>query len=266
MLDSWFPRTPTFLLTVLALGLALGSFLNVVIYRLPRSESLLWPRSRCGSCGHSIRPWHNVPLLGWLFLRGRCADCHARIAARYPLVETIGALITLLACLLPATPWRSLAALWLGLSLLAVFFIDLDHRIIPDEISLGGTVLGLALSFVTIGFVPALTGALLGGGILFLLAWGYEKTRGRAGMGMGDVKLALMLGAFLGWQGVVLTLLLSSLVGALLGIALLASRRGTATTALPFGCFLAPAAWVALLFGPRIWSWYLGLFTLAAHP
>ena len=265
-MSSWLPPSPILLPLIVVLGLCIGSFLNVVIYRLPREQSLLWPPSRCGACGHAIRPWHNIPLLGWLLLRGRCADCRGAISPRYPLVEALGGVVALAALLLPTTPWSSLAAAWLGWSLIVVFFVDLDHRIIPDEISLGGTLLGLALSFVTIGFVPALLGAILGGGSLFLLAWGYERTRGRAGMGMGDVKLAAMLGAFLGWQGVLLTVMLASVVGSVLGIALLLSRRGTGATALPFGCFLAPAAWAAFLFGPSIWSWYLSFFTLSARP
>ncbi|MBK8230246.1 MAG: prepilin peptidase [Candidatus Eisenbacteria bacterium] len=265
-MNSWLPNVGSLYLLVGALGLCLGSFLNVVIHRLPRNESLLWPPSRCGGCGKAIRPWHNVPLLGWLVLRGRCADCNASISVRYPLVELLGGVLTLLAFAFAPTPWHSLAALWLGLSLLAVFWIDLDHRIIPDEISLGGTAFGLVLSVCTIGIWPAVLGALLGGGGLFAIAIGYEKSRGRTGMGMGDVKLALMLGAFLGWQGVLLTVMLASVFGSLLGITLLLTRRGDGATALPFGCFLAPAAWAALYLGPRIWDWYLGLFPLAAHP
>lgn len=257
---SWLPTHPLVVAIVLSLGLCFGSFLNVVIHRLPRGESLAHPPSRCGSCGHGIRPWHNVPVFGWLLLRGRCADCLARISPRYPMVELGGGALTLLAAFAFDTPVESAAALFVLLSLFAVFFIDLEHRIIPDEISLGGTVLGLVLSFWTRGFLSALIGAATGAGGLLLVALAYKKVRGRDGLGMGDVKLAAMLGAFLGVPGLVLTVLLASFGGTLLGLGLMARKQGTGMTALPFGSFLAPAAGITLLWGPDIWSWYLGLF------
>lgn len=258
--DGWFPLEPLALAWAAILGLCLGSFLNVVIHRLPLGQSLLRPRSRCPHCGHAIRPWHNLPVLGWLWLRGRCADCRAAIPVRYPLVELAGGLFTLTAVLAFPTPWHSAAALWLFLSLLAVFFIDLEHRIIPDEISLGGTVLGLVLAHWTIGLRPALAGAVAGAAGLFLVGWFYRRIRGRDGMGFGDVKLAAMLGAFLGLSGLVMTVLFASVLGSATGIALIAVRRGSGATALPFGSFLAPAAVVALLWGPAVWGWYLGFF------
>lgn len=260
MTSSWLPLEPGSVAIVLALGLCLGSFLNVVIARLPRGMSLLRPGLRCPECGHPIRPWHNVPLLGWLILRGRCADCRKRIPLRYPLVELGGGALVFAAVYLCSSPLRSLAALWLLLALLAVLLIDWEHRIIPDEISLGGTALGLLLSPWTIGWKSALAGAAAGALGLFLVAWLYQRLRGRAGMGMGDVKLAAMLGAFLGLSGIALTVLLASLVGSVLGLGIMAARKGTGTTALPFGSFLAPAAAITLLWGPRIWHWYAGFF------
>lgn len=257
---GWFPLDPLPLAYASILGLCLGSFLNVVIHRLPLGQSLLRPRSRCPHCGHAIRPWHNLPVLGWLWLRGRCADCRAAIPVRYPLVELAGGIVALTAVLAFPTPWHSLAALWLFLSLLAVFFIDLEHRIIPDEISLGGTVLGLVLAHWTIGLKPALAGAAAGAAGLFLVGWFYRRVRGRDGMGFGDVKLAAMLGAFLGLSGLVMTVLFASVLGSATGFALIAARRGSGATALPFGSFLAPAAVVALLWGPAVWGWYLGFF------
>jgi leader peptidase (prepilin peptidase)/N-methyltransferase len=254
----WLPREPIALSTVFVLGLCLGSFLNVVIHRLPRGESLGHPRSRCPRCGHRIRPWHNIPVLGWLLLRGRCADCGLPISPRYPLVELAGGGLLLVAATVFPTPLHSLAAAWFFLSLTAVLFIDLEHRIIPDEISLGGTALGLLLAHWTVGLVPAVTGALAGAGGLFLVSLAYRVLRHRDGMGMGDVKLAAMLGAFLGLPGVVLTVLLASLLGSILGVTLVVTRRGSGTTALPFGSFLAPAAAFVLLWGPRIWAWYAG--------
>jgi leader peptidase (prepilin peptidase) / N-methyltransferase len=253
---------------VAALGLCLGSFLNVVIYRLPRDLSLWRPGSHCPACGHPIRAWHNLPVLGWLWLRGRCADCRVRIPVRYPLIELAGGLLLLLAVFYRPQPaglsgpvWvQAVSGGWLFLSLLAVFFIDLEHRIIPDEISLGGAVLGLALAHWSLGLVAALLGLAAGAGSLFLCGWVYQKLRGRAGMGLGDVKLAGMLGAFLGLKGIVLTVLLASFMGSLLGIALILRRRGSLASALPFGTFLAPAGAAAFLWGPRIWAWYMGLF------
>jgi leader peptidase (prepilin peptidase) / N-methyltransferase len=276
------PFDPALIILVLVVGLCLGSFLNVVIYRLPRGLSLLRPGSSCPACGAPIRPQHNLPLIGWLLLRGRCADCRAPISLRYPLIELGGGLLAGIAFFgLPLvwsgpaglSGWQqaaaagvfpvrghwilvSLAALWLLDSLLAVLFIDLEHRIIPNEISLGGTAVGLVLSPWTIGLGSALVGAASGAGALFLVGWVYQKACRRDGMGLGDVKLAGMLGAFLGLKGVLLSVLLASFLGSLLGIGLIALHRGSRLTALPFGSFLAPAAAVALLWGPRIWAFY----------
>lgn len=257
---GWMPFQAGSVFLVFALGLCLGSFLNVAIHRMPRGLSLLRPASRCPLCGHSIRPWHNVPLLGWMALRGRCADCGAPIPVRYPLVELAGGLLALPAAFAFPAPAHSVAALWLFLALLAVFFIDLEHRIIPDEISLGGTILGLSLSPLTIGLAPAALGAACGAGALLLIRWGYRITRGRDGMGLGDVKLAAMLGAFLGVPGLGLTVLFASILGSAWGGTLVLLRRGSGGTALPFGSFLAPAGAVVLIWGPRIWQWYMGLF------
>ncbi len=257
--QTWPPADPLTLMVVALVGLCLGSFLNVVIYRLPRGLSLLRPRSSCPRCGHAIRPWHNVPVAGWIWLRGRCHDCREPIPARYPLIELLGGGLALLAVLAFPSPWASLGAWWLLFALLAVFVIDLEHRIIPDEISLGGTALGLLLSPATLGLRSALGGVAIGAGSLYLISWIYQKRRGRSGMGLGDVKLAAMLGAFLGIQGVVLTIILASLLGSVLGIGLILFHRASRTTALPFGSFLAPAAVAAALWGPRIWAWYAGM-------
>lgn len=259
-MTSWVPAWPHAVITVAALGLCLGSFLNVVIHRLPLNQSLMRPRSRCPACGRSIRPWHNLPVLGWLLLRGRCADCGASISPRYPLVELAGGGLALLAVYSLAGPLETLAGMWMFFGLTAVFFIDLEHRIIPDEISIGGLLLGLALAHWRIGLVSALAGAAAGAGGLFLTGWIYHRVRGRPGMGLGDVKLGAMLGAFLGLTGVVLTVLMASVLGSVLGIGLMAARRGSAATALPFGSFLAPAAIITFLWGGQIWAWYLGFF------
>jgi leader peptidase (prepilin peptidase)/N-methyltransferase len=260
-MSSWIPVDPLTVGVVFAIGLCVGSFLNVVVYRLPRGISIVHPRSRCGACGHPVRPYDNVPVLAWLILRGRCRDCRSPISPRYPTIELAGGLSMLVAIFAFPRPIESLVAAWMLFSLLAVFFIDLDCRIIPDEISLGGTALGLVLSPWTIGLGESLAAAAVGAAGLFLLGRIYERARGRPGMGLGDVKLAAMLGAFLGFPGLLLTILLASLVGSGVGLALMAFRRADGATALPFGSFLAPAAMAVLLFGSRIWSWYVGLFT-----
>jgi leader peptidase (prepilin peptidase) / N-methyltransferase len=258
-----FKDLPGIWLLLTLLGLCLGSFLNVVIYRLPRDLSLWRPGSRCPGCGKPIAPYDNIPVLSFLLLRGRCRKCGIAISPRYPAVELLGAVCVLAGALfsdglLPAAV-RSLFLL----AMVAITLIDLDHRIIPDEISLSGVVLGLILCpAVGVPRLDGLIGAAVGAGALLGVALAYRALRHAAGMGMGDVKLAAMLGAFLGWKGVFLTILLGSLLGSVLGIALLASRRATGRTALPYGTFLAPAAGVVLLAGPRIWAWYLGLF----HP
>jgi leader peptidase (prepilin peptidase) / N-methyltransferase len=258
--SAWLSWAPLPAAVLFALGLCFGSFLNVVIHRLPLGLSLVRPRSRCPRCETPIRARHNVPLVAWVWLRGRCASCGAPIPARYPLVELAGGVFALLAGFAFPSPVATVAAFWFFLALLAVLFIDYDHRIIPDEISLGGTALGLALSHWTVGWAASAAGLAAGAGALFLVGWIYQRVRGRPGMGLGDVKLAAMLGAFLGPLGLLLTVLLASLLGSVAGITLILRRRGTGATALPFGSFLAPAGMVALLWGGRIWSWYLGAF------
>jgi len=256
-----FKEIPGIWILFALLGLCLGSFLNVVIYRLPRDLSLWRPGSRCPGCGTPIAPYDNVPVLSYLLLRGRCRKCQIPISPRYPAVELAGAACLLVSAFvsdgLLATTVRSVFLL----AMVAVTLIDLDHRIIPDEISLSGVVLGLIVCpFIGVPRLEGLIGAVVGAGALLGVAMAYRAIRNVAGMGMGDVKLAAMLGAFLGWKGVFLTILLGSLMGSVFGIALLANRRATGRTALPFGTFLAPAAGVVLLAGPRIWAWYLGLF------
>jgi leader peptidase (prepilin peptidase) / N-methyltransferase len=243
------------------LGLCLGSFLNVVIYRLPRDLSLWRPGSRCPGCGTPIAPYDNIPIMSYLFLLGRCRRCRVKISLRYPAVELVGAACVLVSAWVSGGLLAAAVRAVFLLAMVAITLIDLDHRIIPDEISLSGVVLGLVVCpFVGVSRMDGLIGALAGAGALLGVALAYRALRHIAGMGMGDVKLAAMLGAFLGWKGVFLTILLGSLLGSILGIALLANRRATGRTALPYGTFLAPAAGVVLLAGPRIWAWYFGLF------
>jgi leader peptidase (prepilin peptidase)/N-methyltransferase len=248
-------------LVLFLLGLCIGSFLNVVIYRLPRDHSIVTPPSACPACGAHIRPWDNVPLLSWIALGGRCRDCKAPIPWRYPAVELAsGLLVVGLAWAIGPKP-SLVPALVFSLALVAVALIDLDFRIIPDEISLGGLVVGLfARGFTVDGVLAGVIGALVGGGALYLVATGYKRATGLDGLGGGDVKLAGMIGAFLGWPGVFLTIFGAAIAGSFVGLALIVLRRGDRRTALPFGTFLAPAAVFVALVGPSLWQWYGGLF------
>ncbi|MBD3162173.1 MAG: prepilin peptidase [Candidatus Eisenbacteria bacterium] len=257
---AWVPDHPLAWGLLALLGLSFGSFLNVVIARLPSGGSLLRPPSSCPECGSRIAPYDNVPLVSYVLLRGRCRRCGSRIPLRYPVVEGLGAAAVLLAAAGSAGPLEAAVRAAFLLTMATIAWIDLDHRIIPDEISLPGVALGLLLCpLLGVSRLDGLIGAVAGAGSLLAVAQAYKLLRGIDGMGMGDVKLAAMMGAFLGWRGILLTLVLGSFVGALLGTVLLLSRRGDGRTALPYGTFLAPAAGLVLLVGPRIWSWYTDL-------
>ncbi len=238
-------------------GAIIGSFLNVVIYRVPRGLSVVRPRSSCPECGRPIRPWENVPVLGFIWLRGRCAGCKARIPLRYPIVEllTAGLFIAVGAHFGfgPTLPFR----FFFIAALIAIAWIDLDVRIIPDSLSVGGIAVGLVGSFfLPVSLPMSLLGVVVGGGILWLLAVGYRYATGVDGMGGGDIKLAAMIGAFLGPLGVLLVLFLASAIGAILGGILMIAGRAGRRTALPFGTLLAPAAVAALFAAPIFFAWY----------
>ncbi len=234
-----------------------------MIYRLPLGRSLARPRSACPRCKTPIAPYDNIPLLSWSLLRGRCRRCQAAISPRYPAVEALGAACVLVSATVSIGPAGAAVRAVFLLSMVAITLIDYDHRIIPDEISLGGIPLGLlACTLIGVPRLESLIGALAGAGGLLAVAFLYSALRKVDGMGGGDIKLAGMLGAFLGWKGVLMTIVLGSLLGSLLGIALMASGKGTGKTALPFGSFLAPAAALILIVGPRIWTWYASLL----HP
>lgn len=240
-------------------GMVIGSFLNVCIYRLPASQSIVRPRSRCPQCGHSIRARDNIPVLSYLILRGRCRDCGVRIPLRYPLVETLSGAFAAMAVARFDFGWQAALMFALIAALLVITFIDLDHRIIPDAITLPGIPIGLAASFGPGLISPSesLIGILAGGGSLFLVAWGYQLITQREGMGGGDIKLLAMIGAFMGWKGVLFTIFVASLTGTLAGMALICRRRGDMKLAVPFGPFLAVGAIAYLFIGPELWSWYI---------
>jgi leader peptidase (prepilin peptidase)/N-methyltransferase len=242
-------------------GLVIGSFLNVVIYRLPIGQSLVTPPSRCRKCGYSLRWFDNIPVLSWLFLRGRCRKCGVSVSWQYPLVELItGVLFLLVVWLTPMGPLVA-ARLILVCILIVLFGIDLEHQILPNSITLPGIVIGLLFSLVAPpGIKDALIGTLLGGGILYAIAYAYFLWRREEGMGMGDVKMLAMIGAFLGWKAVLVTIVLASLSGAVIGVGMMSMQKGDMKYALPFGTFLALGALAAMFVGEPLVAWYAGFF------
>lgn len=243
------------------LGLAIGSFLNVCIYRLPHEQSILWPPSRCLTCNRTLKWYENVPVAAWLVLRGRCRTCRTAIPIVYPLVEAFTGIMFAWATWQYGLGWLLVSRLLLGCALIVLFFIDLHHRILPNVITIPGTVAGFILSFVTPpGWVSSLAGLIIGGLIPLVLAETYLRIRKIEGLGMGDVKMLALVGAFLGWKLVLLTLALGSFLGSLVGLGLIALRRADMKLALPFGTFLAIAAMVAATIGDPLIAWYMSFF------
>jgi leader peptidase (prepilin peptidase)/N-methyltransferase len=246
------------------LGLVTGSYLNVVIHRLPRRVSTVLPRSRCPACGAPIRPLDNVPIVSWLALRGRCRDCGSPISARYPLVEAAAAVLFVLSAERFGLTLAALAAALLCALLLALAAIDVEHLLLPDRLTLPGIAAGVALQPVTgwagagwRGLAGGLLGAALGAGVL-LAAYGlWWLVRREEGLGLGDVKMLAMIGAFLGWKGVVVSLFVGAAAGAVFGLSAMALGRAGLRSKVPFGAFLAAGALVALFAGPELVRLYL---------
>lgn len=246
---------------VTVLGLCVGSFLNVCVYRLPRGQSLISPPSRCPACGRSLRWLDNIPVISWVVLRGRCRQCGASISAQYPIIEIVTALVWLVIAWLTPDAWLLASRLVLATALIVLFMIDLEHQLLPNVITLPGIVIGFAFSLVSgPGPLASLIGILVGGGVLYAIAAGYYLLRKEEGMGMGDVKMLAMVGAFLGWKAVLLTLVLASFAGAVIGGLLIAWQRGTLRYALPFGTFLAVGTFVAMLWGEQMLAWYFAFY------
>jgi leader peptidase (prepilin peptidase) / N-methyltransferase len=245
------------------IGLSVGSFLNVCIYRLPRGHSLMRPASRCPSCGRPLRWFDNIPVVSWVALGGRCGQCRARISIQYPIVEFVtAALFVLLVYVTEPGPLLA-SRLVLAAALIVLFAIDLEHHILPNVITLPGIVVGFLFSLAAPpGWPASLVGIALGAGLLYGIAAAYYLVRREEGLGMGDVKMLAMVGAFLGWKAVLLTIVLSSLAGAVIGMAMVVSGRGNLRYALPFGTFLAIGALVSMLAGDAIVGWYVGQFEL----
>ncbi|MHB1398631.1 MAG: prepilin peptidase [Trichloromonadaceae bacterium] len=244
------------------LGLLIGSFLNVCIYRIPAGLSIVSPPSRCSHCETAIRWYQNIPIFSYLVLGGKCGSCRVGISWRYPIVEALtGALFVLVFFYFQFSAatlvyWVFVAAL------IVITFIDLDHQIIPDVISLPGIVIGFLCSFAIpwLSWSDSLLGILLGGGSLYLVAFLYEFLTKKEGMGGGDIKLLAMLGAFLGWKAILPIIFISSLIGSLVGIPLMLVKKTDSKLAIPFGPFLALGALIYLFWGPQLIAWYLSFY------
>jgi leader peptidase (prepilin peptidase) / N-methyltransferase len=253
---------PVAVVFALTFGLCVGSFLNVVIARLPVGKSVVTPGSACPRCGSAIAWYDNLPILSYALLHARCRACRTPISWRYPAVElACGALFALAYLHFGPSP-RLAAALVLLSGLIAITGIDLDHQIIPDVLSIPGIAAGLLWSLVPggIGWKDSLLGVLVGGGVFLVIILASSLALGQPGMGVGDVKLGAMLGAFLGWKLALLSILLSVLVGGLLAATLLATGRKARKDPLPFGPFLALGGVVSLFWGDSLLAWYFGQF------
>jgi leader peptidase (prepilin peptidase)/N-methyltransferase len=269
---------------VFLLGLVIGSFLNVCIRRIPREESVVLPASRCPACHAPIKPYDNIPVLSWLLLGGQCRNCKAEISALYPVVELLTGLL-FAACYLVFGPtlegakWAVFSAL-----LIVLTITDVRERLLPDKVNFGGLGVGLALSFFirpvdgtalwlanrmfdmpppwpVLSFTDALLGASAGSGLLWLVAEGYFRLRGREGMGLGDVKMMAMVGAFLGVKRTLLTILAGSLLGSVIGLLMIALAGKGRDYELPFGTFLGAGALLVVFFGTPALDWYQSLLT-----
>ncbi|PYS78387.1 MAG: prepilin peptidase [Acidobacteria bacterium] len=270
-----------FVAAVAVVGAIIGSFLNVVIHRVPREESIAFPASRCPSCGTAIWPYDNIPVVSWAILRGRCRSCRAPISARYPAVEL------LTAALFALTFWlRSGLTLSLPFDLafvaavIALVFIDAEHMILPNVINYPGVAVALVARALVpnlygvaslgaqahmpawlLSVVGALVGALVGGGFLWLVGWLWERLRGVEAMGLGDVKMMFMVGAYLGWPLTLLAIFVGVLSGSLAGVGLMLKRgRRDMQMLLPFGIFLGVGSLISLLFGTALIDWYVAKF------
>ena len=247
--------------SIFVFGLCIGSFLNVFIYRLPVSKSIVHPRSMCSNCGTLIAAYDNIPVLSYLWLKGRCRHCQIKISLRYPMVELLGGLFALGTYLKFGLTLEALIYYLFFAALLTVTFIDIDHRIIPNVITLPGIPICFAASFAlpTITYKEALLGILIGGGSLLLVAWVYSLITKKEGMGGGDIKLLAMMGAIVGWQGVFFTIFLASLVGTLAGLAAMLQSRKGMKLAVPFGPFLSIGSITYIFFGTPLIAWYFNL-------
>ena len=283
--DALFATPWLFYLTVTLVSLCIGSFLNVVIFRLPKMMQQDWrcqceefleipekqrksearltlskPDSTCPACGHKIRAWENIPVLSYLFLRGKCSACGTRISLRYPLVEATTALLSVVTVALIGLGWPALVTLLLIWTLVALTMIDYDTQLLPDSMTLPLLWLGLIVNYFGLitDFSSAFWGAVAGYLSLWSVYWLFKLVTGKEGMGHGDFKLLAALGAWLGWQMLPAIILLSSLVGAVVGISLMVFKKHGREVPIPFGPYLAAAGVLALWFGADIQTWWFG--------
>lgn len=284
---AFFEQSATaFYVFVVIFSLLIGSFLNVVVYRLPKMMHNTWylecrefladevkhspakkideltlskPNSTCPKCGHKIRFYENIPVISWLFLKAKCSQCHNSISARYPLVETTTALLSLVVAIKFGVSVETLLLLILTWGLICLTLIDFDHMLLPDQIVMPLLWLGLLINldntFISIN--DAVIGAAVGYMSLFSVFWLFKLLTGKEGMGYGDFKLFALFGAWIGWQLLPILILMASVVGAVVGISLMVFKNHQREQAIPFGPYLAVAGWITLLWGESIWSWYL---------
>ena len=285
-LFNFLQADPTAFITLsLVLGLIVGSFLNVVIYRLPvmlekewqsqcrelleieseqvkdeKKFNLSTPASRCPHCGHAIRIYENIPVLSYLFLRGKCSSCKTPISMRYPIIELISGILTAVIAWHFGYGWAALAAMFLTWSLIALTMIDYDHQLLPDNITLPFLWLGLSLSLFNIftDTYASIIGAIAGYLALWLVFHGFKLVTGKEGMGYGDFKLLAMLGAWMGWQMLPAIILMSSVVGVVVGVSLILFKNHNKDHPIPFGPYLAIAGWICLIWGDTLNQLYLG--------
>lgn len=284
-------NSPTYFYTIVVIfSLLIGSFLNVVIYRLPKMLEQGWksecrefladelakpvqtnekpitlstPSSSCPKCQHKIRFYENIPVISWLFLRGKCSQCKAKISLRYPLVELTTAILSVVIAANFGVTFTTLMLLVLTWGLVCLTLIDVDHMLLPDQITLPLLWLGLLVN-INGAIVPlsdAVIGAVAGYMSLFSIFWLFKLITGKEGMGHGDFKLVALFGAWIGWQLLPLLILMASAVGAIIGISLMVFKNHQREQAIPFGPYLAIAGWITLLWGNGIWSWYLSTLT-----
>ncbi|MDH5423663.1 MAG: A24 family peptidase [Gammaproteobacteria bacterium] len=282
IVDFFLHNAGIFYSFIFLIGLSIGSFLNVVIYRLPLMLDKDWkaqcrellelkqqteqvitlskPASTCPKCQHKIRIWENIPLISYLFLKGKCSQCHTPISIQYPLVELLTAVLSLTVAIKFGVSWQTLFGLILTWSLVAMSVIDLQKLILPDDITLPVLWLGLLLSLFSIFVDPAnsITGAIAGYMILWSVYQLFKLVTGKEGMGYGDFKLLALFGAWLGWEVLPLIIILSSASGAIIGIVMIVFKKHKRDIPIPFGPYLAIAGWITLIWGQQIMLWYLG--------
>lgn len=279
--EAWGLPLGFFVVVVGLFGALIGSFLNVVIHRVPRDESIAFPSSHCPSCDAAIRPYDNIPVVSWAVLRGRCRSCKTPISARYPAVELLTAVLFALTCLHAGVTLSLPFDLAFVAAILALIFIDAEHMILPNVITYPGFAVALVVRLFahnlygvgglcaahacpplwTLSFANAVLGAAAGGGFLWFVGWLWKRLRGVEAMGLGDVKMMFMVGAYLGWPLTLLTIFVGVLTGSVAGVAvMMRSEERDMQAMLPFGIFLGAGAIVSLFFGTSIIDWYVAKF------